>query len=192
MTKLMIAQEMQKQEKEKNETMMALGGYLNKRGKKLLADGGNLSNIEALVNNPARRSYMPGGRADSSFMRHSDTDVDHNQLNAGIRVEMEHTNDPKKAREIALDHLKEDPEYYSRLIEAGIADEKIPDNVLQGLGVDRQFKKGGNLFYDGGTPINLRGVPNNDWEWGAPVPTNPYIGTETIRNIPHQTSSVSP
>ena len=37
------------------------------------------------------------------------------QLALGIRVEMEHTDDPREAREIALDHLMELPDYYSRL-----------------------------------------------------------------------------
>ena len=38
-----------------------------------------------------------------------------NQLNKGIKVEMEHTDDRKKAKEIALDHLFEDPKYYDKL-----------------------------------------------------------------------------
>lgn len=37
------------------------------------------------------------------------------QLSRGIKVELEHTTDPKLAREIALDHLAEMPDYYSRL-----------------------------------------------------------------------------
>lgn len=37
------------------------------------------------------------------------------QLQMGIETEMEHTNDADKAREIALDHLTEDPQYYSKL-----------------------------------------------------------------------------
>ena len=37
------------------------------------------------------------------------------QLALGIQVEMEHTGDPREAREIALDHLMELPDYYSRL-----------------------------------------------------------------------------
>lgn len=37
------------------------------------------------------------------------------QLSLGIQVEMEHTDDPREAREIALDHLMELPDYYSRL-----------------------------------------------------------------------------
>lgn len=37
------------------------------------------------------------------------------QLNKGIKVEMEHTNNREKAMEIAMDHLYEDPNYYSKL-----------------------------------------------------------------------------
>lgn len=37
------------------------------------------------------------------------------QLEMGIKVEKEHTNDAKMAREIALDHLNEKPNYYSKL-----------------------------------------------------------------------------
>jgi hypothetical protein len=40
------------------------------------------------------------------------------QLNKGIRVELEHTTDRRVAREIALDHLKEFPDYYDRLAKA--------------------------------------------------------------------------
>ncbi len=39
------------------------------------------------------------------------------QLVSGIKVEMEHTDDPSKATEIAMDHLMESPEYYSKLAE---------------------------------------------------------------------------
>jgi Protein of unknown function (DUF5661) len=37
------------------------------------------------------------------------------QLNIGISVEQEHTGDRALAREIALDHLDEFPDYYDRL-----------------------------------------------------------------------------
>lgn len=37
------------------------------------------------------------------------------QLKMGIEVEKEHTKDSAKAREIALDHLLELPDYYTRL-----------------------------------------------------------------------------
>lgn len=44
-----------------------------------------------------------------------DSDFNKDQLAAGIKVEMEHTNDPNVAKEIAKDHLTEDPEYYVKL-----------------------------------------------------------------------------
>lgn len=37
------------------------------------------------------------------------------QLNKGIEVEQEHVSDKAVAREIALDHLNELPDYYDRL-----------------------------------------------------------------------------
>ena len=37
------------------------------------------------------------------------------QLNKGIKVEMEHTNSKAKAKEIAMDHILEDPNYYDKL-----------------------------------------------------------------------------
>jgi len=42
------------------------------------------------------------------------------QIKKGIEVEMEHTNDPKIALKIALDHIKEDPKYYDKLTKAGL------------------------------------------------------------------------
>lgn len=39
------------------------------------------------------------------------------QLEIGIEVEKEHTMDPDLAREIALDHLNELPDYYTRLLD---------------------------------------------------------------------------
>lgn len=42
------------------------------------------------------------------------------ELARGTRVEMEHTNDPRVAQRIAKDHLREDPNYYTKLIAAGL------------------------------------------------------------------------
>lgn len=46
-----------------------------------------------------------------------------NELKQGVKVEKEHTSDPKEAEKIAQDHLKEDPSYYSKLKVSGLADE---------------------------------------------------------------------
>lgn len=43
------------------------------------------------------------------------SDVDPGALAKGTTVEMEHTSDPKFARQIALDHLAERPDYYDML-----------------------------------------------------------------------------
>jgi hypothetical protein len=42
------------------------------------------------------------------------------QIKKGIEVEMEHTDDPKVALKIAMDHIKEDPKYYDKLTKAGL------------------------------------------------------------------------
>lgn len=53
-------------------------------------------------------------------------DADEGEFEQGIKVEMEHTTDPLIAARIALDHLAEIPDYYTRLAkmekEAGIKD----------------------------------------------------------------------
>ena len=38
-----------------------------------------------------------------------------NQLANGVKIEKEHSSDEKIAREIALDHLNERPDYYEKL-----------------------------------------------------------------------------
>ena len=40
--------------------------------------------------------------------------IDPDELKMGIKVEMEHTSDHKVAEMIAIDHLREDPHYYSK------------------------------------------------------------------------------
>lgn len=63
------------------------------------------------VYNESRIDYLPGGKGDEMKIK----DVDPKELKRGIEVEYEHTHDYELAREIALDHLAEDPNYYKRL-----------------------------------------------------------------------------
>lgn len=37
------------------------------------------------------------------------------ELNKGIKTEMEHTNSKSVAKKIAMDHLVEDPKYYTKI-----------------------------------------------------------------------------
>jgi GNAT superfamily N-acetyltransferase len=55
--------------------------------------------------------HLPGGKADGL----DPEDFDPKQLQAGIEVELEHTDDSDIAQEIAMDHLTEDPDYYLKL-----------------------------------------------------------------------------
>ena len=57
------------------------------------------------------KDQLPGGLADNK----SPQDFDKEKLIAGLRVELEHTSEPKLALEIAMDHLTEDPDYYQKL-----------------------------------------------------------------------------
>lgn len=64
---------------------------------------------------------IKGGKADKqttkSIAKHHNVPVEDilKQLYIGIKVEMEHTNDRKIAREISLDHISEFKDYYTRL-----------------------------------------------------------------------------
>jgi len=61
-------------------------------------------------------------------------EIDPVQLAMGIQIEMEHTNDVNVAKEIAMDHLSEDPVYYQKLIKAGLAKEFGTSNMGSGYG----------------------------------------------------------
>lgn len=58
-----------------------------------------------------KKDQIKGGLADNE----KSSSFDPEQLDAGIRVELEHTTDKSIAKEIAMDHLSEDPDYYKKL-----------------------------------------------------------------------------
>ena len=53
------------------------------------------------------KDRIEGGLADNK----KPSDFDKEQLNKGVAVELEHTDDPEKAKEIAMDHLEESKDY---------------------------------------------------------------------------------
>lgn len=65
---------------------------------------------------------LVGGKADSLSIEdiakkfNKSVDFIKKQIELGVEVESEHTNDMERAREIAMDHLSEIPDYYDRLI----------------------------------------------------------------------------
>jgi len=64
---------------------------------------------------------LKGGLSDKKTLKDiskknsSNIEILKKQLIKGIKVEMEHTDDKQKAKEIAMDHLFEDPKYYDKL-----------------------------------------------------------------------------
>ena len=81
------------------------------------------------------RELLKGGKADGLSLKGvakkhkmNLTPELETEFKIGQKVELEHTNDPKKADEIALDHLSEDPLYYTKLIQSGVVDE--PDALV--------------------------------------------------------------
>ena len=54
---------------------------------------------------------LPGGLGDNIDL----SKVDIEQVKKGLRIELEHTNDPALALEVTLDHLAELPDYYDKL-----------------------------------------------------------------------------
>ena len=62
------------------------------------------------------------------------------QVKKGVKVELEHTNDPKIALEIALDHINELPDYYDRL---ETVEENFADGKKKGKSRPGRVKKSG-------------------------------------------------
>lgn len=67
------------------------------------------------------RSFLGEGKFVKSGKKESDFDP--KEIEMGVKVEYEHTNNPKIALRIALDHLSDRPDYYSFGKKCGIFDE---------------------------------------------------------------------
>jgi DNA-binding ferritin-like protein len=67
--------------------------------------------VKAASQNSPWKDQVPGGRADKK----NPSDFDPKQLQMGVEIEQEHTKDRALAEEIAMDHLTEFPDYYTRL-----------------------------------------------------------------------------
>lgn len=85
---------------------------------------------------------LPGGKAD----RKEPSDFPSGALRSGVSVELEHTKLRPLAREIAMDHLTEDPKYYEKLRtihkEAGIkVQPKHQEFLDEHFGVSPAWKK---------------------------------------------------
>lgn len=107
---------------------------------------------------------LSGGLADNKQPQ----DFDPAQLKAGIKVEMEHTDDPRLAREIAMDHLSEDPAYYQKL------------SRMEGKRLPRRGRKANrNIIVGEGPTARLADTP--DFDDREPYEVNP-VNETSIRS----------
>lgn len=101
--------------------------YKKEDGSKVGCTKGSVDKYLAALHANANESIieinkLKGGKADNLTV--SDIATKFNvpiskieaQMEKGIGIEMEHTNDREKAIEIVMDHLTEFPDYYDRLI----------------------------------------------------------------------------
>ena len=63
------------------------------------------------------------------------------QLKKGIKVEMEHTDNKKIAKEIVMDHLTEDPNYYNKLAKIHREGEKVEATEATGASSAGQYSQ---------------------------------------------------
>ena len=80
---------------------------------------------------------IPGGLSDGEHPEK----YNKKQLEKGTKVEMEHTSDKEVAREIAMDHLEEDPSYYTKL-------EKMEKKFATGISIDNFSKEVSEMIYE--------------------------------------------
>ena len=79
--------------------------------------------IRGALSKPKSPNKIKGGLADKmsveDIAKKHNVEVSHikSQIRMGLKVEMEHTDDPRKALEIAMDHMVESPDYYTKLKE---------------------------------------------------------------------------
>jgi hypothetical protein len=77
----------------------------------------------------------PGGRAEEKGI--TSKDFPKEVLDKGIKVELEHTRDPRIAEKIVLDHLAESPRYYDELekMESDLETQKVGKVISRYLGL---------------------------------------------------------
>jgi len=109
----------------------------------------NLNDIEAEANLKGTMTFRNWTDSLNEIQTPAnEKDVDPKELSMGIKVEMEHTDDKAKAKIIALQHLAEDPKYYTKLksldLEEAIVGEKIE---CDGCGWSWNIVDGGNDLF---------------------------------------------
>lgn len=141
MVRLQAANNMKKDLEDSN--TFAEGGNLNGEPmepsttiKKVEEESENLGNelkevtdeqVKRIAASNIKEEKLKGGRASKEVRENATELFDPLEISVGIKVEMEHTDSIEAAREIALDHLTENKDYYTRLYHIGLIDEPITE-----------------------------------------------------------------
>lgn len=150
MTRLMAANNMTKDLKDADEqaNIFAEGGDLGdpnmptgvvKESEEATEDMGRETKpitdeqVQRVASSNIKEEKIPGGRSNSEVREKATELFDPMEISVGIKVEMEHTNSIEAAREIALDHLVENNDYYTRLYHIGLIDEDLSEEEEQFL-----------------------------------------------------------
>ena len=83
--------------------------------------------VKRIAASNIKEEKLKGGRASKEVRENATELFDPLEISVGIKVEMEHTDSIEAAREIALDHLTENKDYYTRLYHIGLIDESITE-----------------------------------------------------------------
>jgi hypothetical protein len=104
------------------------------------------------------KELIAGGEAFKEGV--TEKDVDAQQLKMGIKEELEHTPDEDIAKEIALDHLAEMPDYYTRLekMEKKASYDELDQAINFYLGTRHYLEK--TSSYKGASGIEKRAILN--------------------------------
>ena len=150
MTRLMAANNMTKDLKDADEqaNVFAEGGNLGdpnmstgvvKESEEATEDMGRETKpitdeqVQRVASSNIKEEKIPGGRSNSEVREKATELFDPMEISVGIKVEMEHTDSIEAAREIALDHLVENNDYYTRLYHIGLIDEDLSKEEEQFL-----------------------------------------------------------
>lgn len=116
--------------------------------------------------NPKAKEIIGGLRALSLQLEDEIERKYPKELEVGIRVEKEHTDDLKTAKIIAMAHIKERPDYYTKLIAAGLVDEPEAIKMAKKIGIAKALPKAGDVENSHQSPP--KGYPKEKKEYADP------------------------
>lgn len=142
-------------------------------------------------------------------------DFDKGNLALGMKVEKEHTKNKAMAREIAMDHLMEDPNYYTQLPDPEIAAQQGAASEAQGMmrggGRLPVYRGGGRMYAKGGRLPMYQGPGEYSNQLGGRYPSlfsminqvgtapagpnaqfSPYVSRQADLNVPRLQSYNDP